>query len=77
MDEVTAAGARPRRTALTGRDALTQRERQVATLAAQGYSNREIADALVVTIKTVEWHLGHAYIKLGVKSRSELPGKLG
>jgi DNA-binding CsgD family transcriptional regulator len=77
MDEASAAGARPRRTALTGHDALTQRERQVATLAAQGHSNREIAEALVVTVKTVEWHLAHAYIKLGVKSRRELPGKLG
>ena len=49
----------------------------MATLAAQGHSNREIAEALVVTVKTVEWHLAHAYIKLGVKSRRELPGKLG
>ena len=76
MDEVSAAGARPRRTALRGREALTQRERQVASLAAQGYSNREIADALVVTVKTVEWHLGHAYTKLGVQSRRELAGEL-
>jgi DNA-binding CsgD family transcriptional regulator len=70
--ETKAAGARPRRTALSGPDALTARERQVATLAAEGLSNREIADMLVVTVKTVEWHLKHSYRKLGVKSRVDL-----
>jgi DNA-binding CsgD family transcriptional regulator len=77
MSEASAAGARPRRTALHGCEALTHRERQVASLAAEGHSNREIAQKLVVTVKTVEWHLGHAYAKLGVKSRSQLPGALG
>ena len=76
MHEAAAAGARPRRTALRGREALTQRERHVASLAAEGYSNREIADKLVVTVKTVEWHLGHAFTKLGVKSRRDLAGQL-
>jgi DNA-binding CsgD family transcriptional regulator len=76
MDEASAAGARPRRTALHGREALTQRERQVALLAEDGRSNREIAQKLVVTVKTVEWHLGHTYAKLGVKSRRDLRGKL-
>ena len=74
--EANAAGARPRRTALRGREALTQRERQVASLAAEGYSNKEIAGKLVVTVKTVEWHLGHAYTKLGVNSRRDLAGQL-
>jgi DNA-binding CsgD family transcriptional regulator len=76
MDEASAAGARPRRTALTGLEALTERERQVASLAAQGYSNREIAERRFVTVKTVEWHLSHAYMKLGVNSRGELSAKL-
>ena len=76
MSEASSGGARPRRTALRGREALTQRERQVASLAAEGRSNREIAEKLVVTVKTVEWHLGHAYAKLGVKSRRELAAKL-
>ena len=67
--EIKAAGARPRRTALTGPESLTARERQVAGLAADGMSNREIAEELVVTVKTVEWHLKHSYRKLGVKSR--------
>jgi DNA-binding CsgD family transcriptional regulator len=74
--EAKAAGARPRRTALHGREALTAREYQVSALAAAGLSNREIAGRLVVTVKTVEWHLKHSYLKLGVSSRTELRGKL-
>jgi DNA-binding CsgD family transcriptional regulator len=71
-EELVAVGARPRRDAATGREALTVRERQAAGLAAQGMSNREIAEALFVTVKTVEWHLKHAYRKLDVGSRREL-----
>jgi DNA-binding CsgD family transcriptional regulator len=71
-EELVAAGGRPRRRATTGVDAMTPRERQVAGLAAQGMSNREIAEALFVTLKTVEWHLSHAYEKVGVQSRREL-----
>jgi DNA-binding CsgD family transcriptional regulator len=72
MEEAKVAGARPRRTALHGLDSLTTRERQVATLAAEGLSNREIAERLVVTVKTVEWHLKHTFRKLGVDSRHKL-----
>ena len=75
-EELAMAGARPRRLALTGSDALTTRERQVASLARQGRSNREIADALVVTVKTVEWHLRQAYRKLEIASRGDLPDDL-
>jgi DNA-binding CsgD family transcriptional regulator len=77
MAETKAAGARPRRTALKGRNALTAREEQVATLAAEGRSNREIANELVITRKTVEWHLKHVFRKLGLTSRSELGEALG
>jgi DNA-binding CsgD family transcriptional regulator len=49
----------------------------VASLAAEGRTNREIAQGLFVTVKTVETHLGNAYRKLGVAARSELPGALG
>jgi DNA-binding CsgD family transcriptional regulator len=70
--ELTAAGARPRRAALTGFDALTASERRVAELAVEGLTNREIAQALFVTVKTVEWHLGNTYGKLGIGSRGEL-----
>jgi DNA-binding CsgD family transcriptional regulator/predicted negative regulator of RcsB-dependent stress response len=72
LREAHAAGARPRRTAVHGLEALTPRERQVASLAAQGLSNREIAEALVVTVKTVEWHLRHSFEKLEVSSRGKL-----
>ena len=71
-NEAKTAGARPRRTAVSGVDALTERERQVALLAARGLSNRQIADQLVVTVKTVEWHLGHSFRKLDVDSREKL-----
>jgi ATP/maltotriose-dependent transcriptional regulator MalT len=77
MQELHAAGGRPRRTAIHGAGALTRRERQVASLAAEGLSNREIAEALVVTVKTVEWHLRHVFEKLEIASRADLRGKLG
>jgi DNA-binding CsgD family transcriptional regulator len=77
LTEVRLTGARPRRTALEGPDALTEREREVAVMAAKGLSNREIADALVVTLKTVEWHLRHAFRKLGIDSRAKLGPLLG
>ena len=45
-------------------------------MAAEGLSNKEIADELVVTVKTIEWHLNHSFAKLGISSRTELHGKL-
>jgi DNA-binding NarL/FixJ family response regulator len=74
--ELLATGARPRRIALTGLESLTPSERRVAELAAEGPTNREIAQALFVTPKTVEVHLSHAYRKLGITSRSQLAGVL-
>ena len=70
--ELLAAGARPRRTALTGPDALTSAERRVAGLAADGLSNRQIAQHLFITQPTVETHLRHAFQKLGITSRAGL-----
>jgi DNA-binding NarL/FixJ family response regulator len=75
-DELVAAGARPRRDALRGREALTPRELSAARLAAEGMSNREIAQALFVTLRTVELHLSNAYGKLNIQSRQELPDVL-
>jgi DNA-binding CsgD family transcriptional regulator len=72
LQQLRLAGARPRRTALHGLESLTPRERETAELAAGGLSNREIAEKLFVTIKTVEWHLKHSYRKLGVSSRRDL-----
>ena len=74
--ELYAAGARPRTAALSGAGALTASERRVAALAAEGSSNRDIAQALFVTPKTVEVHLSNAYRKLGIRSRRELTGAL-
>ncbi len=71
-DELTATGAKPRRDAITGRDALTPGELRVARLAIEGLTNREIAQALFVTAKTVDTHLGHAYAKLAISSRRDL-----
>ena len=75
-EELVASGARPRRTALRGRDALTPSERRVAQLAADGLGNREIAQALFVTLRTVEGHLTQTYSKLDIASRDELPAAL-
>ena len=75
-EELAASGARPRRLAQSGRDALTPAELRVAHLAARGVANREIARTLVVTVKTVETELSHAYAKLGIRSRRELAGVL-
>lgn len=75
-EELAAAGARPRRRALSGPASLTPSERRVAELAAKGLSNREIAESLYVTRKTVELHLGHAYAKLQIKTRTQLPEAL-
>jgi DNA-binding CsgD family transcriptional regulator len=74
--ELAAAGAQPRTTALSGVEALTPSERRVAGLAADGQTNRDIAQALYVTPKTVEVHLSNAYRKLGIKSRRDLTGAL-
>jgi DNA-binding CsgD family transcriptional regulator/tetratricopeptide (TPR) repeat protein len=70
--ELAATGARPRRLALTGLDALTPSERRVAELVATGMTNRETAQALFVTLPTVETHLRHVFQKLDLSSRTEL-----
>jgi DNA-binding CsgD family transcriptional regulator len=74
--ELTAAGARPRRDRIEGHLALTASELRVASLAADGHTNREIAQSLFVTLKTVETHLSHAFAKLGIARRQELPAAL-
>jgi DNA-binding CsgD family transcriptional regulator/tetratricopeptide (TPR) repeat protein len=74
--ELLATGARPRRVALSGIDSLTPSERRVAEMAAEGPTNREIAQALFVTPKTVEVHLSSAYRKLRISSRSQLAAAL-
>jgi DNA-binding CsgD family transcriptional regulator len=74
--ELLATGARPRRVALTGVDSLTPSERRVAEMAADGPTNREIAQALFITQRTVEVHLTSIYRKLAISSRSQLAAAL-
>jgi DNA-binding NarL/FixJ family response regulator len=74
--ELYATGARPRMTALSGVGSLTTSERRVADLAAVGLSNRDIAQELYITPKTVEVHLSSVYRKLGIGSRRDLPAAL-
>ena len=70
--ELIAAGGRPRRLMLSGLDSLTPSERRVSQLAASGLANREIAQHLFITARTVEGHLTHAYQKLDITSREQL-----
>jgi len=71
-DELRASGARLRAASSTDVEQLTPREAQIAAQVAEGKSNREVAAALYLTTKTVEFHLTRVYRKLGVRSRSEL-----
>jgi DNA-binding CsgD family transcriptional regulator len=77
QDELAATGhRRRRRLLLRGVESLTPSEQRIARMAADGMSNGEIAQALFLSRKTIEMHLGHAYSKLGVRSRAELQGAL-
>ncbi len=75
--ELRATGARPRRAVLSGLDALTASERRVAELARDGMTNREIAQALFVTARTIEGHLTHVFRKLDLTAREQLAEALG
>jgi DNA-binding CsgD family transcriptional regulator len=77
LEELRVAGARPRRPALSGVAALTPAELRVAELASRGLSNREVAQRLFVTRRTVEMHLSSVYGKLEIDSRKELGAALG
>ncbi len=70
--ELAASGGRPRRVMLSGLESLTPSERRVADMAAQGLTTRQVAEALFVTPKTVEFHLRHVYRKLEISSRDQL-----
>ena len=75
-EELVAGGSRPRRTALSGVASLTPSERRVCELAVEGMTNRQIAQTLFLTVKTIEDHLRNAYRKLDVPSRKELPAAM-
>lgn len=73
---LVSAGGRMGELSATPLDALTGAERRVVELAAERLANREIADALFVTMRTVEGHLSNAYRKLGVQTRADLAARL-
>lgn len=70
--ELRAAGGRPRSPLQTGLDSLTPSERRVAEMASGGLSNAEVAQALFVTVKTIEMHLSNVYRKLHIGARTDL-----
>jgi DNA-binding CsgD family transcriptional regulator len=74
--ELRATGAKPRKLVVTGVDSLTATELRIATMAADGLSNREIAQTAYLSLKTVEMHLSRTYRKLSIASRRELPRAL-
>jgi DNA-binding CsgD family transcriptional regulator len=74
--ELRATGARPRRIALAGVESLTASERRVAELAGEGLTNREIAQTLFITARTVEGHLTSVFRKLELESRDGIPAAI-
>jgi DNA-binding CsgD family transcriptional regulator/tetratricopeptide (TPR) repeat protein len=74
--ELRATGARPRRPPPASSEPLTPQELQVAVTVAGGATNKEAATALLISAKTVEYHLSKVYAKLGVRSRAELAGRM-
>ena len=74
--QLAASGARIPRLVATGVHAFTPAERQAAELACDGRTNRQIAEQLFLSEKTVEAHLSRAYRKLGVRSRTQLAVKM-
>jgi DNA-binding NarL/FixJ family response regulator len=67
IDQAVAEGLVSRASALARIDELTEREREVLALVAEGLTNRAIAERLVVTQKTVETHIGQIFLKLGLR----------
>jgi DNA-binding CsgD family transcriptional regulator len=77
FNELQATGERVRRYTPIGLESLTPSERRVAEMAASGMTNRQIAQSLFLTVKTIETHLAATYDKLGIRSRRLLPEAFG
>ena len=75
--ELQATGEKVRKRTAETRDDLTAQERQIARFASDGLSNPEIGARLFLSSRTVEWHLRHVFVRLGIRSRRELPSALG
>ncbi len=76
FDELAATGERVRRYTPIGVESLTPSQRRVAELAAGGMTNRQIAQTLYLTVKTIESHLAATFDSLGIRSRRQLPAAL-
>jgi DNA-binding CsgD family transcriptional regulator/tetratricopeptide (TPR) repeat protein len=70
--ELMATGEHVRKRSVETRDDLTAQETHIARLARDGFSNAEIGSRLFLSTRTVEWHLGKVFPKLGIRSRREL-----
>ncbi len=71
-EELAACGVTPSKRTVELPQQLTPQERTIATLVCQGLTNQEVAQQLVLSVKTVGYHLGNVYAKLGVHSRTRL-----
>jgi DNA-binding CsgD family transcriptional regulator len=74
--ELLATGETVRKRTVETIDDLTAQERQIASMAREGLSNPEIGAQLFLSARTVEWHLGKVFLKLGIRSRKDLAGAL-
>ena len=70
--ELAATGETARKRTVETVNELTAQEAQIARLARSGHSNTEISTQLFISPRTVEWHLGRVFTKLGISSRREL-----
>ena len=75
--ELQATGEHARKRAQETVGELSPQEQQIASLVAQGHTNREIAAQLFISVSTVEYHLRQAFRKLGVTSRTQLARRVG
>jgi DNA-binding CsgD family transcriptional regulator len=74
--ELVATGGKVRQRSIETRDQLTPQEEQIARLARDGRTSPEIGGQLFLSARTVEWHLGKVFAKLGIGSRRELDAAL-